>query len=312
MDDAPMLLTDKGKPDSTARHVLQVLAEHAHKDGSGAHPSVLRIQYRTGYDRRTVQRALRRLEGAGLIVADGMVRGCTRWRLALSVRRPSSDWEVLEAQEAAEREAAAERKRRSRSRRVTHSECVTEDDVTHSNSVTSGGVTHSASGCHALKQRDVTHSECVTPPDVTHSVPPEPPVEPPVEPPGSVPAAAPPARHDVEQICRALADAVEANGSKRPTITAVWRTSARLLLDKDGRTVEQVLTAIRWCQADPFWRANVMSLPTLRKQYDRLRLEALRRPGVLAPTGTAQTSKTQEWLADMAAIAKELAQGGIG
>jgi hypothetical protein len=143
-------------------------------------------------------------------------------------------------------------------------------------------------------------------------VPPEPPVEPPVEPPGSVPAAAPPARHDVEQICRALADAVEANGSKRPTITAVWRTSARLLLDKDGRTVEQVLTAIRWCQADPFWRANVMSLPTLRKQYDRLRLEALRRPGVLAPTGTAQTSKTQEWLADMAAIAKELAQGGIG
>ncbi|MBB5118708.1 helix-turn-helix domain-containing protein [Streptomyces eurocidicus] len=89
MDDAPMLRTDKGKPDTTARHVLQALAEHAHKDGSNAHPSLLRIQYRTGYDRRTVQRAQRRLEDAGLISANGAVRGCTRWKLHLEKRRPT-------------------------------------------------------------------------------------------------------------------------------------------------------------------------------------------------------------------------------
>lgn len=85
-----------------------------------------------------------------------------------------------------------------------------------------------------------------------------------------------PVRADVERICRTLADAIEGNGSKRPTITKAWRTAARLLLDRDGRTVEQVLAAIAWCQADEFWRSNILSMPTLRKQYDRLRLAATR------------------------------------
>lgn len=155
MDDAPMLLTGRGKPDTTARHVLQALAEHAHKDGSGAHPSLLRLQYRTGYDRRTVQRALRRLQDAGLITPEGNVNGRTKWRLALRRVRPASDWAELEAEEEGERAAAAERKRRSRAHRVTHSNDVT---VTHSESVTHPDVTHSESGRHALQMRDVTHS----------------------------------------------------------------------------------------------------------------------------------------------------------
>lgn len=97
----------------------------------------------------------------------------------------------------------------------------------------------------------------------------------------SVDAAAPvdvPIREDVEHICKTLADAVEANGSKRPTVTKQWRNEGRLLLDKDGRTVAQVLVAIEWCQGDDFWRSNIMSMPTLRKQYDRLRLAAMRKP----------------------------------
>ncbi|MEU1284958.1 hypothetical protein [Kitasatospora sp. NPDC005856] len=85
-----------------------------------------------------------------------------------------------------------------------------------------------------------------------------------------------PPRADVERICRALADAVEANGSKRPTITDRWRTSARLLLDKDGRTVEQVLGAIEWSQASEFWRGVVLSMPKLRDKYDQMRLQASR------------------------------------
>jgi DNA-binding transcriptional ArsR family regulator len=157
MDDAPMLLTSKGKPDSTARHVLQVLAEHAHKDGSNAYPTLRRLRYRTGYDRSTVQRALRRLTDAHLITATGVTEfGVTIYRLALSKRRPASDMEELEAEEAAFRAAAAERKRRSRAKTVTDSAPVT---VTHSESVTDGDVTHSESVRHALKMRDVTDSE---------------------------------------------------------------------------------------------------------------------------------------------------------
>jgi hypothetical protein len=154
MDDAPMLLTDKGKPDTTARGVLQALAEHASADGSNARPSVMRIQYRTGYDETTVRRALRRLEKAALIKAGGTVQGCVVYRLALKLRRPASDWTDLEEARERERAAATERKRRSRAKDVTDAKCVT---VTSSESVTSR-VTDSASGRHALEVRDVTDS----------------------------------------------------------------------------------------------------------------------------------------------------------
>jgi hypothetical protein len=80
----------------------------------------------------------------------------------------------------------------------------------------------------------------------------------------------------VTRVCDALADAIEANGSKRPVVTQAWHTAARLLLDKDGRSEEQVLNAIRWCQNDEFWRAVILSMPKLRQQYDRLRLAAQR------------------------------------
>ncbi len=87
-------------------------------------------------------------------------------------------------------------------------------------------------------------------------------------------------RPDVDALCQHLAERIEANGSKRPTITKRWRTSARLLLDVDGRTPDQVRAAIDWCQTDEFWRANVMSMPKLREKYDQLRLAATRnRPG---------------------------------
>ncbi|HEY9369102.1 helix-turn-helix domain-containing protein [Streptomyces sp.] len=158
MDHAPMLRTEKGKPDTTARHVLQALAEHARPDGSNAHPSVLRIQYRTGYDRTTVQRALRRLENGGLIRKDGTTENRTRWQLAVELVRPATDWKELEREEDEFRAAAAERKRRSRAKGVTHAEFVTVTDskgvtVTDAESVTDGG--------HALKVRDVTDFKSV-------------------------------------------------------------------------------------------------------------------------------------------------------
>ncbi len=80
----------------------------------------------------------------------------------------------------------------------------------------------------------------------------------------------------IDRLCTHLADRIEANGSKRPTITKGWRDAARLLMTRDGRTEEQIHRAIDWCQDDAFWRANILSMPTLRKQYDRLRLAAQR------------------------------------
>jgi hypothetical protein len=81
------------------------------------------------------------------------------------------------------------------------------------------------------------------------------------------------AREDVERICKHLADRIEENGSTRPTITDNWRKSARLLLDKDKRTEEQIRACIDWCQNDSFWMTNILSMPKLRLQYDQLRLK---------------------------------------
>jgi hypothetical protein len=83
-------------------------------------------------------------------------------------------------------------------------------------------------------------------------------------------------RPDVDRLCEHLADRVEANGSKRPAVTVKWRQAARLLLDRDGRTEDQVRKCIDWCQDHEFWRSNVMSMPTLRERYDQLRLQAQR------------------------------------
>ena len=96
------------------------------------------------------------------------------------------------------------------------------------------------------------------------------------EPDGSDAGSDEPYREDVEKVCQHLYDRIVANGSKPPTIGKTWRRSARLLIDKDHRTVEQIIAAIDWCQDDEFWRANILSMPTLREKYDKLRLAAQR------------------------------------
>lgn len=106
-------------------------------------------------------------------------------------------------------------------------------------------------------------------------------------------------RADVERICEHLADEVESNGAKRPNITKAWRDAARLMMDRDGRTEEEVHGAITWSQSDEFWRSNILSLPKLRSKYDQLRLQAQRR------TGTRQPKDDMLDRAELRAIAKE-------
>lgn len=137
MEHAPMLLTAKGKKDATARQVLVALAYRADRNGENSYPSIADIEYRTGWERSTIQRALRRLEEAKLITSVGVTkRGCTIWRLSMEMRRPESDWEEIVAAETKVRDGAAERQRRSRANRVTHSESVTDEPVTPAEPVT--------------------------------------------------------------------------------------------------------------------------------------------------------------------------------
>lgn len=75
-------------------------------------------------------------------------------------------------------------------------------------------------------------------------------------------------------LCKHLADLIEANGSKRPSISKQWKDAARLLLDADHRDPVEAHRLIEWCQHDPFWIPNIMSMLKFRKKYDTLRLQA--------------------------------------
>jgi hypothetical protein len=81
-------------------------------------------------------------------------------------------------------------------------------------------------------------------------------------------------RPEIEALCNRLADAIEANGVARPSFGKSWLTAARLLLDKDGYTVEQVEWMIDWATSDEFWRSNILSMPKLREKFPQLKLKA--------------------------------------
>lgn len=136
---APMLLTDKGKPDTTARQVLAVLAEHADDAGRGARPSVLRIRYATGLDERTIDRALLRLQAGKLIeLAGRTVTGCRKWTLALDTVRSESEWDEMVAAADAAREAESARRKDRRHRSSCADSEAPETDVRDAESRISG------------------------------------------------------------------------------------------------------------------------------------------------------------------------------
>lgn len=105
---------------------------------------------------------------------------------------------------------------------------------------------------------------------------------------------------DVEAICNHLADRIEANGARRPTITKTWRKDARLLLHKDGYTPQQIHWLIDWCQTDTFWRTNILSMTKLREKFEQLKLKAL------AETQPVVSKRQQEVEAFLAATTTQL------
>ena len=101
-------------------------------------------------------------------------------------------------------------------------------------------------------------------------------------------------RADVSQLCHYLAEWIEKNGSKKPVITKAWEDQARLLIDVDGREVPAAMRLIKWCQEDPFWKGNVLSIAGFRKKYDQLRLAANKQ---IADRKVTPTERTLDILA---------------
>lgn len=90
-------------------------------------------------------------------------------------------------------------------------------------------------------------------------------------------------RPEVVELCDYLAAKVRDNGHPVGTVGKVWHRACRLLIDRDGHTPDQIRKAIDWCTADPFWSANIRSMPTLREKYSTLRAQAAQRPASSTP-----------------------------
>ena len=86
-------------------------------------------------------------------------------------------------------------------------------------------------------------------------------------------------RPDVDAVCDAMAASVQRRTGRAPRVTAAWRTQARLMIDRDGRSVEEIARVIDWAEGNDFWRANVLSVPKLRQKFDTLRLQSQRPRG---------------------------------
>src|SRR5699024_7949595 len=63
--------------------------------------------------------------------------------------------------------------------------------------------------------------------------------------------------------------------SKKPNRTKQNLNAARLMLDKDERTLEQVNWIMDWVTAHHFWASNIMSASKLREKFDQLKGQAL-------------------------------------
>ena len=92
-------------------------------------------------------------------------------------------------------------------------------------------------------------------------------------------------REDARFLANLLADKIVENGSKRPNVTKAWITDMDRLMRIDGRTRQQVESAIAWCQGDIFWMSNILSPATLREKYDQLRLKATQQNAKRQPKG---------------------------
>ncbi len=84
-------------------------------------------------------------------------------------------------------------------------------------------------------------------------------------------------RADVEHLLDLLDEELTKNGVKKlPARNKKNRDAIRLMLDRDEIPADQIAGAIRWCQADEFWRGNILSASKLREKYETLRQQAAR------------------------------------
>jgi len=84
-----------------------------------------------------------------------------------------------------------------------------------------------------------------------------------------------------------LFDKIKQNNPEHKKLTESqkqkWADNIRLMIQRDNRAPQKIKNMIDWCQADDFWKQNILSTAKLRKQYD-----------TMAPKANAQWQSNQQ------------------
>jgi hypothetical protein len=77
---------------------------------------------------------------------------------------------------------------------------------------------------------------------------------------------------------------------KEPNLDS-WADVIRLMRTRDGRQLPEIRDLFAWCNADDFWRRNILSPAKLREKWDRLVLQRTSRRD--SPNGTPKLRHTK-------------------
>ncbi|WP_230197529.1 hypothetical protein [Timonella senegalensis] len=92
----------------------------------------------------------------------------------------------------------------------------------------------------------------------------------------------------VLSILEAIDEHCVSHDFKKPNRTKANITAARLLLEKDELTLDQVLWIINWVNRDSFWAPNIRSAMKLREKFEQLKAKALSESARHTPATSAR------------------------
>ncbi len=55
-----------------------------------------------------------------------------------------------------------------------------------------------------------------------------------------------------------------------------WAKDVRLMIERDGRNIDEMANVWQWARNDQFWQSNILSISKFRKQYDTLKAKSMK------------------------------------
>ena len=254
-------------PDAELLYIRMISWCAMHPETDGVIPAEVALN-RLGFTNSAARLAA--LAANSLATVDDTTVTITSWI------RWNGSWSEIKAADDAHKASARERKARQRSRQA----------AAKTNPETAAPAPEETPAPAAVTEPDTAPLEATI-------------IEPDVE---AAPEPDDPARPDVEAVCDHMADSVAARTGRRPRITKRWRDAARLMIDRDQRSTNQIHAAIDWVAQSDFWAANILGVPKLREKWDTIYLQAKREK---QPRATHMT-RAEEYRARQRAKAEEI------